>query len=386
MILLRAPHSVLTGRYDVCPNDCVLYMGVHESAVHCPHCSTPRKTADGKPAKEFIYFPLIPQLQRLYADPVTAERLRWAGDHKYDASVISDVTESPAFAEFVLKDSFFHDVRNIVLSLGADGVNPWSGSNYSMWPLLCGVLNLPPHLRTRPEYMILLGLVPGSKAPKNINTYLRLLVDELLMHGLHGVDTYDAFRDEDFDMLVRLALVIADYPGAGKILCMKGSGAICGCMKCTIRGVRVSTGTGESTVYPGWRRFLPADHPFRRDVDTFGTEEREPAPSMRDQAEILQHATAARDAFARGVKPGTTADPSKATGVNDFSELLRLPYWSHVLNVPVEFLHIIVSVKIFDLRLTLLAGRHVQALHPFVQRKALCGRCWARVRQQGGGC
>jgi len=364
-------------RYDVCPNDCVLFMGSHADATHCPQCNAQRKTSDGKPAKEFIYFPLIPQLQRMYSDPVTAERLRWAGEHKFDPDVVADISESRAFRDFVLKDDFFHDIRNIALTVCADGVNPWTGSNYSMWPILSCMLNLPPHLRTRPEYMLLLGLVPGSKAPKNINTYLRLVVDELLMHGLHGVDTYDAFRDEDFTMSVRLALLIADYPGMAKVLCMKGSGAICGCMKCTIRGVRIQTGTGETTAYTGWRRFLPADHPFRRDVDTFGSEELEPAPAIRDHSEVLQHATAAREAFARGVKPGSTADPSKATAVTNFSELLRLPYWNHILNSPVEIMHIIVS-HVIEFLLLYLAGRHLQTLHQPVQGQSLCGRLGRR--------
>src|SRR4051812_5098920 len=86
-------------------------------------------------------------------------------------------------------------------------------------------------------------------------------------------------------MKTRLLLFIADYPGSAKGSCMKGSGAICGCMKCLVQGVRCSD-ESKKKVYDGFRRYLPADHPWRTDPD-FGAPDRRPAPAQRTHADIV---------------------------------------------------------------------------------------------------
>lgn len=229
----RSLHSFLaTVLYDACPNDCVLFEG---DETVCPHCSAARFDSLGRAVKVFRYMPIIPQLARLYASKHSAEWMRWAGQHKQsEDGRVSDITESAGFREFVINSSFFDDIRNVVLTLCTDGINPWETGTSSVWPLLLTVLNLPPDVRSRSECLILVGLIPGH--PKHLNAYLKLIVDELLDFGLEGVRVYDAASNETFLMRFRLLLSIADYPGAAKVLCQKGSGAHAGCMKCSIAG------------------------------------------------------------------------------------------------------------------------------------------------------
>jgi hypothetical protein len=102
-------------------------------------------------------------------------------------------------------------------------------------------------------------------------------------------------RNDYFELRCKLLPFIADYPGSSKVLCMKGSGAICGCMKCNIRGEPCSADS-KKKVYDGFRRFLPADHPWRRDAG-FGLPEQRPAPAERTHADIVLKGTAADLAF-----------------------------------------------------------------------------------------
>ncbi len=217
--------------YHACPNDCLLFEGDQKT---CSKCGSER-FVNGQPAKLYRYIPVIPQLQRLYAAKHSAEWMRWAGDHTHpsDGSV-SDITESLGFREFVVNSSFFDDIRNVVLTLCTDGMNPWDTGTYSVWPLLLSVVNLPPDIRTRAEFFIMAGLIGGH--PKHLGPYLKPLIDDVIEFGMKGVNTYDASRKETFEMKFRVLLSLADYPGSAKLYCQKGSGGINGCMKCLIKG------------------------------------------------------------------------------------------------------------------------------------------------------
>lgn len=169
--------------YEACANDCVVYTGLLREASMCHVCQSSRYKDDSKPAKVFRYMPIIPQLKNLFASSHTAEHVRWAAEHKYDPSEVRDITESSAFDELIRKRLFSIDARNLALAVCTDGVQPWSGSNYDLWPIFVTVLNLPPHLRDLPENAILVGLIPGRSAPQHINTYLRFLVWLLSIFG-----------------------------------------------------------------------------------------------------------------------------------------------------------------------------------------------------------
>jgi hypothetical protein len=219
---------------EVCHNECVVFRGALAGATSCPKCDSQR-VVDGK-KKIFSYLPLIPQLQRLYANYDTASWMRWAAEHKRQPGVVRDITESAAFRSFAVNAGLFDDPRNVQLILSADGINPFKKGVYSCWPLLLQILNFSPLLRALPQCQILLGIIRGPRAPTNINIYLELFVDELLVLMGKGVLTYDAFADEVFTLRAAVQLVTADYPGSCKLLHMVGSGAKHGCTKCDIVG------------------------------------------------------------------------------------------------------------------------------------------------------
>lgn len=83
------------------------------------------------------------------------------------------------------------ETRHIALVLSADGVSPFDLNVVSFWVMAAAILNLPSHLRYTMRYMILAGITPLIRKPKdkeqhkltknkfNLNSFLRPIVDEL---------------------------------------------------------------------------------------------------------------------------------------------------------------------------------------------------------------
>ncbi|XP_071729257.1 uncharacterized protein [Rutidosis leptorrhynchoides] len=91
--------------------------------------------------------------------------------------------------------NFTREHRNVRLGLAADGFNPFGNMNnpYSMWPVILLTYNTPPWICTKESSLMLTLLIPGPKLPrKDIDVYLRPLVDELKILWSEGVVTHDS--------------------------------------------------------------------------------------------------------------------------------------------------------------------------------------------------
>jgi len=304
----------------------------------------------------FVYLPVVQQLSRLYASPDTAEWLRWAGEHKA-TNIVKDITESAGWKKYAVDTGFFDDLRNIFMGLCVDGVNPFGKSTHSTWPIMLTIFNFPPHLRTRSELMILIGIIPGPRTPKNINIYLSLFVHELLAYGHNGVWVRDAFKQEDFLLRFFVLQFIADYPGASKVLCLKGANALNGCHVCTVKGHKMGK---QATQYGDYRRWLNSDHAWRLDVDIFENKELRPPARCKTDSEIRILAIAAQQASDLfGIKPDSTNDPSGTTSVTGFCALLLLETFEPMSMHCVEPMHILVSLVPHCVRHSLCCRREV---------------------------
>ena len=88
-------------------------------------------------------------------------------------------------------------------------------------------------MRYKRENVILVGIIPGPREPKSINSFLKPLVDELLLlwNGkILSVNTSTGIKDE----FVRAALlcVSCDLPAAQKTCGFLGHSANLSCSKC----------------------------------------------------------------------------------------------------------------------------------------------------------
>jgi hypothetical protein len=97
---------------------------------------------------------------------------------------------------------------------------------------------------------------PANKSPRNLQTHMQPTVDELvaLFPGVEHPDTGEVIR-------ALLAQTTLDFQGHCKSLNRVLASAARSCFKCEMVGTNIQ-GTNKIT-YPGFRRFLSADHPLR---------------------------------------------------------------------------------------------------------------------------
>ena len=225
--------------YHVCPNDCVLFRNKFASLTECPKCNANRYKHGVIPERKFVYLPLGPRLIRMFRTKKLAEVIQAHINTQGTTSFMHDIHDSPTWKYAYSTNGIFEgDPRGLSLAFCTDGVNPFSHNRiaYSMWPIMLTLLNLPREIRNDFGSILLLGIIPGngSQEPKNLDPYLEVFIDELLL--LSGSTLFDAYQSAPFQLKVDVLLYVLDYPGLGKALNMSGSGAYKGCMWCDIKG------------------------------------------------------------------------------------------------------------------------------------------------------
>ena len=73
---------------------------------------------------------------------------------------------------------FLVTTGNLCLMLNIDWFNPYQDTQYSVGTIYLVVQNLPRSERFKVDNIILVGLIPGPREPKSVNTYLDLLVED----------------------------------------------------------------------------------------------------------------------------------------------------------------------------------------------------------------
>ncbi|CAM8966364.1 unnamed protein product [Rhodiola kirilowii] len=186
------------------------------------------------------------------------------------------------------------------------------------------------------RYMMLSLLISSPRQPGNdIDVYLAPLIDDLKLLWNEGVRTFDASRQEYFNMRVMLMCTINDFPAYGNL-----SGY-------SIKGYKACPICGEAThsrylkncrkiIYMGHRRFLPRHHPYRRKKVAFnGDTEHGIEPQPCSGYEILEKIQNITNRFG---KPSarTESAPWKKRSL-----FFDLPYW-HTLDIRhcVDVMHV----------------------------------------------
>ncbi|KAJ7187699.1 hypothetical protein GGX14DRAFT_383402, partial [Mycena pura] len=129
--------------YHCCKNSCCLYVGPYADLDSCPYCPEPRYDSQRRPRAIFEYFPLIPRLQAMYADPEMSETLRKGPRHASKDGKISDIWDSlhirrlrkrhVSVEDTVYEHLFLDAPSDLVFGLSADGVCPFKNRKSTCW-------------------------------------------------------------------------------------------------------------------------------------------------------------------------------------------------------------------------------------------------------------
>ncbi|KAL0545267.1 hypothetical protein IC582_020417 [Cucumis melo] len=184
----------------------------YENSTKCPKCGLSRwkinknstKENSGVAVKQMWYFPIVPRFIRMFKNLENAKNLRWhAMDRKVDG-IMRHLADTPSWRLIDhIWTTFESEPRNLRLGLSTGGINPFEdlSSNYSCWPVITTIYNLPPWLCMKRKHLMLTMLISGPKQPRyGINTYLASLIDDLKILWEEGVRCFDAYKEECFTL------------------------------------------------------------------------------------------------------------------------------------------------------------------------------------------
>ncbi|XP_076930815.1 uncharacterized protein LOC143595759 [Bidens hawaiensis] len=174
--------------------------------------------------------------------------------------------------------NFSREPRNVRLRLATDGFNPFGNMSlgHSTWSVVLTTYNLPPWLCMKESSFMLTLLIPGPKSPgKDMDIFLKPLVDELKPLWQEGLHTKDAMTNTFFTMKAALLWAINDFPACSSLSGWSGQGYNA-CPTCNEDTSSVYA--SNKVVYLGHRRFLDANHRWRTSLGFNGEPETKAPP------------------------------------------------------------------------------------------------------------
>jgi hypothetical protein len=264
-----------------------------------------------------------------------------ATGHEHEEGIIRDVFDCHCYRSLLprrvevngkkCQHRFFSDGRDVALGFSTDGFAPFKKRKQTAWPLLIFNYNLPPEIRFHMENIICLGVVPGPRKPHDFDSFLWLLVEELLRLEL-GVAAHDGASDQAFALRAFLILVFGDIPAVSMVMSMKGHGAVSPCRMCKIKGVRVPDSRNT-------RYYVPLDRSTHPDV----CDDPSQIPVYNPRSLPLR----THDEFLRQAQEVEASTPTQAKrlatqyGIKGVPLLNHLSSLSFPTSFPYEFMHLI---------------------------------------------
>ncbi|KAL4573772.1 hypothetical protein LXL04_020589 [Taraxacum kok-saghyz] len=149
----------------------------------------------------------------------------------------------------------------------------------------------------------------------NIDIYLQPLIEELKDLWVNGLDTYDKYRDETFKMYAALTWTISDFPGYSMLSGWKTKGKFA-CPCCNHETCSIQLKHSKKTCYMDHRRFLGAQHPWRRNKSAFnGKTEERPSPKPMSGVAALRELSSFQNIFGKTQKKKNDSNcPWKKSG------------------------------------------------------------------------
>lgn len=338
--LLQTQIAFLSGvkpvPYDCCVNSCCCYTDSYEPLDRCPYCEESRRDSSGRARNTFQYLPLIPRLVNLFQDPAMAAKLDYRSEYRPVEGTVGDIFDGSHYHRLcrtkvtiegeTLPHKFFSQSTDLALGASTDGFGPFKRRKKTCWPIIIILYNLPPEIRTWLIYLLCIGVIPGPKAPKDMDSFWYPLVQELL-RLMRGVPAFDRRNMRQFLLRAYLLDLFGDMPAIAKLMRMKGHTGISPCRACRILGIRDESNPRSTAHYT----------PLARQN---GTSYEALDLPLRTHDKFMRHAIAVEES----VNDAEHERRSKSYGINGVPLLATLSSLSFPDSFPHDFMHIVENI------------------------------------------
>ncbi|THG96098.1 hypothetical protein EW026_g5670 [Hermanssonia centrifuga] len=216
---------------DMCIDSCIAYTGPFADLDHCPMrgCGKPRyrqdifaRTQKKVPVKRSLTNIVGPLIQAMWRSQEGAEAMRYrqrctehvlrelmTNDNKI--SELSDYIHGTAYLQAVHQGHIGDNDTVLLLSL--DGAQLYRSKASDVWIYIWVFLNRSPDSRYKKQNVMVGGIIPGPKKPKNLDSFLYRGFHHIAALMKEGLVVWDGALKEKFSSDIDLAFVTADGPG-----------------------------------------------------------------------------------------------------------------------------------------------------------------------------
>jgi hypothetical protein len=173
----------------MCINSCCAFTDQFVHNVSCPWCGEAAYNVNQlsnvkNPRKVATFLPLLDRFKLQYNDSRRSSDLRYRhryiNSNEYGKGIIGDIFDGNLYKKLT-DDGYFKDERDIALIGSTDGYQIFRQKTDDCWVIMFINANLPPNERVKKENLLISAIIPGPNQPKNFNSFLRPIVDELKM-------------------------------------------------------------------------------------------------------------------------------------------------------------------------------------------------------------
>ncbi|SGZ33510.1 BQ5605_C041g11972 [Microbotryum silenes-dioicae] len=337
-------------RIPCCVKTCVAFTGPREALTRCPVCNSPKLDQNGHPQNTFLYLSPDVYLNIYLRDRVYASLMRYRSDFERnrDPQEVVDLFDGDRYREKLdqniswtnppiagasqptvstINVKYYENDVDVAFGLFTDGIQLFNKTQSECWPIMMINYNLPPEIRYKKKHLMTVGIIPGPKGPKDIDSFLHPLYEDARASARNGHMVFDGVTETMVRQRWFIHVIGGDGPALSKMLGFKGPTAKWPCRVCLIQGVPCAAAHNHN-YYP-LKMPLDSSHANRSDLTALDL-------PMRSEVTIREAASEKKPTF----------------GLCKLSSAAHLPGFSLHQDGPSDFMHAVfenVARKLFNM-------------------------------------
>lgn len=212
---------------DMCEHSCHAFTGPLSDRQTCHFCAEERYKQNRKgkrvPRKQAVTIPVGPQIQAAFRSRQSASEMKYRA--QLTQKLLNEIGERtdvtlPSYADFIHSTQYINAVHEglitddtVMLMFSIDGAQLYRMKASDCWIYIWVVLDRAPDNRYKNKHIMIGGIVPGPRKPKNIESFLFPGFHHAAALMREGFRVWDAETGAVFDAKIFIPFFLGDGPG-----------------------------------------------------------------------------------------------------------------------------------------------------------------------------